>query len=110
MPSETSCPACHDELFTAEYGCKKCGHGRASFFARHALEFGIATFFVVCSVGVGVLFTFGRYIDVPGLGPILNLAFIAVGAVLAAVGVWFLGRPSGIASRRRTPTRGATCA
>jgi hypothetical protein len=30
------CPSCGDHLYTAEYGCARCGTGRKSFLTRQA--------------------------------------------------------------------------
>jgi hypothetical protein len=86
-----ACPACGDDMFTAEFGCGTCGHGRPSFVARNT-----GAIPAVVAIGMGAIgglgvVTVGRVFPE---GPLMNVLFIVMSMAFSGFGARALVSPT----------------
>jgi hypothetical protein len=101
MPSERSipgCPSCGDELFTREFGCPRCGHGRKSFVARHGeslVWIGFVAMLLIGACGVGIVGLVAPSTFVMGV-LVASGSFVVTGASLFAFGIRAIRDPTSL--------------
>jgi hypothetical protein len=86
-----ACPACGDDLFTADFACRKCGYGRRSFVARHRGAIPAIVAVGIGAVGAIGILTVGRLLPE---GPWMNAMLLAMSMIFSGFGVHALSSPT----------------